>query len=144
MNTSHVTPQKYNELGQKMLKAGIREEDIQETFIRSSGPGGHNVNKVATCVSLFHRSAGIHVKCQIARTQALNRYIARRLLLEQIEKRQADILQKEQQRLEKIRRQKRKRSKAAKEKMREDKRRHAQRKQNRAKINLTKLNKYFC
>ena len=137
-----VTPQKQNELYQKMLRAGIKEEDIDETFVRSSGPGGQNINKVSTCVCLYHRPSGIKVKCQIARSQGLNRFLARQLLWEQIERKRFENLQNEIQRIEKIRRQKRKRSRQAKEKILQNKRHHADKKQNRQKINLTKLNHY--
>ena len=141
--TTHVTAQKQNELYQKMQQAGIKEEDITETFIRSSGPGGQNVNKVASCVSLLHRPTGIQVKCQIARTQGLNRFYARKLLFEEFQRRAAAKQQKEKQLQEKIRRQKRKRSRQAKEKMLENKRYQAQKKQSRQKHPLSKLHKYY-
>lgn len=67
-----------------MKRLGIREEDIEETFTRSSGPGGQNVNKLATCVYLRHRPSGITVKVMRKRSQALNRFIARRSLAEKI------------------------------------------------------------
>lgn len=95
----------------------ISEKEIEETFIRSSGPGGQKVNKVSTCVQLLHRPTGIIVKCQKERSQALNRFFARRLLLNKIEKMRTGVIREERQKIEKIRRQKRKRSKRAKEKM---------------------------
>ncbi len=67
-----------------MKRLGIREEDIEETFTRSSGPGGQNVNKLATCVHLRHRPSGISVKVMRERSQALNRFLARRSLVEKI------------------------------------------------------------
>lgn len=108
---------------------------MEETFIRSSGPGGQNVNKVATCVWLYHRPTGLSVKCQQGRSQAQNRFFARRLLLNKIEERQKGFIAAERTRIEKIRRQKRKRSKRAKEKMLEVKRQHSEKKTNRHKIN---------
>jgi protein subunit release factor B len=127
-----VSPDKEQALAERMERLGIREEDIVEKFIRSGGHGGQNVNKVATCVYLKHLPTGIEVKCQQERSQALNRFLARRILADKIE---AAILGKkseEEQRIAKIRRQKRKRSKRAKEKMLADKKRIAEKKKNRA------------
>jgi len=95
----------------------IREEDLEERFVRSSGPGGQHVNKVATCVYLKHVPSGISVKVSRERSQALNRFIARRQLLQKIEEERLGTIAEEERRREKIRRQKRKRSKRAKEKM---------------------------
>lgn len=95
----------------------IREEDIEESFIRSSGKGGQHVNKVSTCVYLKHIPTGIEVKCQKERSQSLNRYRARVLLVRKIDQMIKGKESEERQRIEKIRRQKRKRSKRAKEKM---------------------------
>ena len=111
-----------------MKRLGIREVDFEERFIRSGGPGGQNVNKVSTCVVLKHRPSGIEVKCQRERSQALNRFLARRLLLQKIEAKILGRLSEERKRIEKIRRQKRKRSKRAKGKMLADKKRRTDKK----------------
>lgn len=100
----------------------IREEDIEESFIRSSGKGGQHVNKTSTCVYLKHLPTGTEVKCQEGRSQALNRYRARLLLIKKIDEQLKGKESAEQQRIEKLRRQKRKRSKRAKDKMLADKR----------------------
>jgi len=113
---------------EKMSRLGIRDKDIIEKFIRSSGPGGQKVNKTSTCVYLRHIPTGIEVKCQKERSQALNRYIARRILVNKIEGLILRNLSKERQRLQKIRRQKRLRSKKMKLKILEEKRRHSQKK----------------
>ena len=123
-----VSTQKEDALRKKMDELGIREEDLEERFVRSSGPGGQHVNKVATCVYLKHVPSGIAVKVGRERSQALNRFIARRQLVQKIEEERLGKIAEEQQRREKIRRQKRKRSKRAKEKMLRDKKRQSEKK----------------
>ena len=120
--------EKEKALREMMIRLGVREEDIEEKFIRSQGPGGQNVNKVSTCVFLRHIPTGLEVRCQEERSQALNRFLARRLLLKKIESRVLGVLSEERARIEKIRRQKRKRSRRAKIKMLEAKRRHSAKK----------------
>ena len=112
-----VNPDKQHALEARLLKLGIRDEDLDEQFVRSGGPGGQNVNKVATCVILTHRPSGVSVRCQEERSQGLNRFLARKRLAEKIEERILGRESQRQQAIEKIRRQKRKRSKRAKEKM---------------------------
>ena len=124
-----VSSQKQQELERKMQQWGIREEDFQERFIRSSGPGGQNVNKVSTCVVLRHVPSGIEVRCQSERSQALNRFFARRLLVNRIETMRLKEESEEAKRIAKIRRQKRKRSKRTREKLLELKRLHTRKKE---------------
>ncbi len=119
-------------LKKRMEELRLREEDIDEKFIRSSGKGGQKVNKSSTCVYLKHRPTGIEVKCQKERSQALNRFLARRILTNKVETLRLGRLSEERKRIEKIRRQKRKRSRRAKEKMLEEKKRKGQEKKTRA------------
>jgi len=126
-----VRPDKEQALAERMEKLGIREGDIVEKFIRSGGHGGQNVNKVATCVYLKHLPTGFEVKCQQERLQSLNRFLARRILVDKIETAILGRQSAEEQRIAKIRRQKRKRSKRAKDKMLADKRRVSEKKQGR-------------
>jgi len=134
MSVFPVTAHKQHELNERMRRLGIHPEDITESFVRSSGPGGQKVNKSSTCVVLLHRPTGIQVKCQTERSQALNRFLARRMLLDKIERKQLGILSAEQQIKEKIRRQKRRRSRRAKAKMLADKHRQAEKKALRAPV----------
>ncbi len=129
-----VSLAKQNELYSKFEKYGIKEADIEEKFIRSSGKGGQNVNKVATAVYLKHIPSGIEVKCSKSRTQLLNRFFARRLLVEKIEEKVLGKLSAKQQAIEKIKRQKRKRSKRAKEKILADKKVLSEKKALRGKV----------
>src|SRR5215469_12018830 len=111
-------------LEDRLSKLGVRAEDLEESFIRSGGKGGQNVNKVATCVVLVHRPTGIAVKCQRERTQGANRLVARRMLADKIEELKLGAASRRQQEAEKIRRQKRRRSRRAKAQILRDK--HAQ------------------
>jgi len=79
-----VSPQKNEELRRRMEALGVREEDLVERFVRSSGKGGQHVNKNSTCVQLLHQPSGIGVQFMGERSQSLNRFFARRLLLERI------------------------------------------------------------
>jgi protein subunit release factor B len=112
-----VSPEKARALADRMAGLGVRDADLAETFVRSGGHGGQNVNKVATCVVLSHAPSGITVKCQAARTQGMNRFLARRLLCDRIEERRAGQMSRARQEAERIRRQKRRRSRRAKAKM---------------------------
>jgi len=129
-----ISLEKEAALSEHMQRLGVRECDLEESFIRSSGPGGQKVNKTSTCVFIRHLPTGLSVKCQRERSQSINRFLARRLLLDKIERLRAGIIDEEKKRIEKIRRQKRKRSKRAQEKMLENKHRSAEKKRLRAAV----------
>ncbi len=126
-----VSPEKAKKLLDRMAALGIREADLEEQFVRSGGPGGQNVNKVSTCVVLKHLPTGTVVRCQQERAQAMNRYLARRLLVEKIEAERLGRASAREQEYERIRRQKRKRSRRAKQRTVADKRLHGSKKEGR-------------
>src|SRR5947207_1886242 len=128
MTSFPPSPDKLAQVEQRMRALGVRESDLEETFVRSGGAGGQKVNKSSSCVMVLHRPTGLRVKCQTTRHQAMNRFLARGLLLEKIERMQKAYLDAERARLEKIRRQKRKRSPLAKERMLADKERQGRKK----------------
>jgi protein subunit release factor B len=130
-----VSADKVRELEARLQALGIREEDLDEQFIRSGGKGGQNVNKVSTCVMLVHVPSGTRIKCQQERTQGLNRYLARKLLVEKLEAEKLGKASAREQEIEKVRRQKRRRSRRAKNKMLADKRAQAVTKGRRGRVN---------
>lgn len=121
-----VSPEKQRTLADRMERLGVREEDLEETFVRSGGPGGQKVNKTSSCVQLLHRPTGIMVKCQESRSQALNRFLARQVLVGRIEERVLGEESARRREAARVRRQKRRRSQRAKEKMLADKHRRAE------------------
>jgi len=132
--TISISPEKETALRQRMATLGIREEELRETFIRASGPGGQKVNKTSSCVHLVHLPTGLSVKCQQERSQTLNRFLARRLLLDRIERLKSGLMAAERMRIEKVRRQKRRRSRRAKEKILEAKHLQSEKKSLRTRI----------
>ena len=119
---------------ERLRRLGVREEDLEESFVRAGGKGGQNVNKVATCVVLVHRPSGLAVKCQEERSQAMNRERARSLLADKIERQVQARAQADAARLAKLRRQKQRRSRATKEKILSDKRARASTKSRRGRV----------
>jgi protein subunit release factor B len=116
----------------RMRKLGVSEKDIEESFVRSGGNGGQNVNKTSSCVMLTHLPTGISVKCQVSRHQGMNRAIARRILLAKLEKAQADQQQAVREQTELARRQSRKPSKGARARNVAEKRQQATRRAQRS------------
>jgi len=126
-----LSPEKQEALAQRLRAMGVLESDLDESFIRSGGHGGQNVNKVATCVLLIHRPSGTQVKCQTTRHQGVNRFLARHRLLDKIAAERKARADAQRAAREKVRRQKRKRSKAARERMLADKAHRSARKSQR-------------
>ena len=112
-----IDPEKDAALVQRMAALGVRDEDIEESFVRSGGHGGQNVNKTSTCVMMVHLPTGVRVKCQATRQQGQNRLLALRLLLDKLAARRQARADLDRARREQLRRQKRPRSRAAKERM---------------------------
>ena len=121
-------------VAQRLAALGIREDDLEESFVTSGGKGGQNVNKVATCVLLVHRPSGLFVKCQRERTQGANRLVARALLADKIEEQRLGRQSARQQEAERIRRQKRRRSRRSKQRMLADKRARSDTKSTRRRV----------
>ena len=128
MSPFPVSPDKLAQLQLRMSALGVNEAEIEETFVRSGGAGGQKVNKSSSCVMLLHRPTGLRVKSQTTRHQAMNRFLARRLLLDKIERMRKGHVEAERARIEKVRRQKQKRSSRAKHRMLADKARHSEKK----------------
>lgn len=114
MNKFGVSPKKYSELQAHMAKLNITETELVEKFVRSSGAGGQHLNKTASCVYLRHLPSGIEVKCQKERSQSLNRFFARRILCEQLEKLMLGEKSSSEQKRQKIKKQKARRRKKTK------------------------------
>ena len=123
-------------LAERMRKLEISETDLEESFARSSGPGGQNVNKVSTAVTLRHLPSGISVTVQDSRSQAVNRKFARERLLDAIEDAREEQRMAEIAKREKERRRKSPRPAALKRKILESKRKRAELKKQRTKIKL--------
>jgi protein subunit release factor B len=129
-----LTGEKARAAAARLAALGIKDEDLDETFVHAGGKGGQNVNKVATCVVLVHRPTGTAVKCQRERTQGQNRVIARTLLAEKIATAREGRASARAQEIARVQRQKRRRSRRAKQKMLANKHARAETKVQRARV----------
>jgi len=118
MSKFGVSQDKERALEARLQALQIHAEDLEETFVRSSGPGGQHVNKTSTCVRLLHRPTGLSVKVQCSRSQGLNRFLARRLLADRVEQQLGGATSTHAQQRDKIRRQKQRRARRTKLKRR--------------------------
>lgn len=112
----------------------LHDEDLQESFARSSGPGGQHVNKVSTAVTLTHLPSGLSVTVSDTRSQSMNRAIARERLAEKITSLRESRRLKARAEISKARRRKAKRTPSEKRKLVESKRRRSDVKKGRARI----------
>jgi len=129
-----ITSETIEKIRQQMVQASVFEEDLEETFILGSGPGGQKVNKTSSVVRLYHGLSQLTVKCGKTRSREMNRWLARRELAEKILERENAVQSKRRQEQERIRRQKRRRSRRQKAKMLEDKRQHSEKKAMRERV----------
>lgn len=106
-----ISPEKLKQLEERFSTLGIDEKDLLEKFVRSQGKGGQKVNKTSSCVYLRHIPTGIEVKCQEDRSQAMNRFFARRILADKVEEAATG---KKPDRVERIRKQKKRRARKTK------------------------------
>jgi protein subunit release factor B len=127
-----INPEKEAALRSRMEALGIRETDLEEKFLRQGGPGGQKINKTSSAVRLLYRPAGLEVRVGRERSQALNRYLARRELCDRLEAARRGEADTRKQEREKIRRQKRTRTRRQKARMLAGKRKQSDKKRTRA------------
>lgn len=131
-----LAPETINKIKEIMRTANLREEDIEESFILGSGPGGQKTNKTSSVVRITHKPSGLAVKYGKYRSREMNRMLARRQLAEMILEQAEGVKSAKRQEQEKIRRQKRRRSRRQRDKMLDDKHKHSEKKAARAKVDF--------
>jgi protein subunit release factor B len=129
-----LSPETIDKIKARMALASVFEEDLQESFILGSGPGGQKTNKTSSTVRLYHVPSGMTIKYGRSRSREANRWLARRELAEKILERAKSELSARRQADEKIRRQKRRRSRRQKARMLDEKRKHSEKKAARARV----------
>jgi len=129
-----ISPETIEKIKARMALASVFEEDLEESFVLGSGPGGQKVNKTSSTVRLYHVPSGMTVKCGEGRSREQNRWLARRELAEKILEKVNAALSARRQEVERIRRQKRRRSRRQKAKMVDDKRKNGAKKAARGRV----------
>jgi len=129
-----ISPEAIEKIKARMALASVFEEDLEESFVLGSGPGGQKVNKTSSAVRLYHAPSGLTVKVGESRSRELNRWLARRELAERILEKAQSALSRRRQEEERIRRQKRRRSRRQKARMLDEKRRHGEKKASRGRV----------
>lgn len=121
-------------LQKRLTKLRIREEDLQEEFVRGSGPGGQKINKTSSTVVLRHVPSGLEVRCQRERSQVMNRYWARMELCDRLEAAREEAKMALQNEREKTRRQNRPRPRGLKNRILKTKKNRSGVKKNRGRV----------
>lgn len=129
-----ISPETIGKIKALMAEASVREEDLEESFILGGGPGGQKTNKTSSVVRLAHGPSGIAVRCGENRSRETNRWLARRLLAEEMLERERGRMSAVRSAREKVRRQKRRRNRRQKQKMLEEKHARSQVKALRRKV----------
>jgi peptide chain release factor len=134
MSKFGVSLEKERALEVRMAALGLREEDIEERFIRGSGAGGQKINKTSSTVQLRHVGSGLEVRCQLRRSQSLNRYYARILLCDKYERQRKAVESSREAEVYKERRAKRGRSYGVKQQILREKKSRSEQKKLRQKV----------
>jgi len=121
-------------LQQRLRKMRVREEDLEESFIRGSGAGGQKINKTSSTVVLRHLPTGLEVRCQRERSQVMNRHWARVELCDRLEAARDEARLAEQNEREKSRRQNRPRPRGLKRRILEGKKQRSGLKKQRGRV----------
>lgn len=129
-----ISPETIARITGLMKEASVFEEDLEESFILGGGPGGQKTNKTSNVVRLSHGPSGIQVRCGETRSRETNRWLARRMLAEEILERENRRRSAARELAEKIRRRKRRRSRKQKQRMLEQKHAHSEKKARRRKV----------
>lgn len=119
---------------QRLTEMNIRLDEVEERFVRGTGPGGQKINKTSSTVWLRHRPTGIEVRCQAGRSQTANRELAWRELCDRLVARQLAAKAEQRDEYEVQRRRARQKSHTQKAKMVDAKKRHARTKATRGRV----------